>query len=190
MFCSKCGNQLDDNAKFCDKCGTPTNGAAKVEEKVPDNECVLSVKPTFNILYFMFKPIVIIAIFLIFSLIGSFAGGGFSVFLSGLIISLIIFVICGIPMLFKIIQFKNMEYSFYKTKVIYRDSFLNQAEKEVKYKYIRECVLVRTLVDRIFGYGRVTLYTNAESGFANGIMIPYLKNSNEIYKQIKELLDD
>lgn len=26
MFCSKCGNQLPDNAKFCDKCGAPMPG--------------------------------------------------------------------------------------------------------------------------------------------------------------------
>ena len=23
MFCQKCGNKLDDNAKFCTRCGTP-----------------------------------------------------------------------------------------------------------------------------------------------------------------------
>lgn len=26
MFCSKCGNQLPDNARFCSKCGTPVSG--------------------------------------------------------------------------------------------------------------------------------------------------------------------
>ena len=25
MFCQKCGNKLDDNAKFCTRCGTPTS---------------------------------------------------------------------------------------------------------------------------------------------------------------------
>ena len=26
MYCTKCGNQIDDTAAFCTKCGTPTNG--------------------------------------------------------------------------------------------------------------------------------------------------------------------
>ena len=25
MYCNKCGNQVDDDAKFCSKCGTPVN---------------------------------------------------------------------------------------------------------------------------------------------------------------------
>lgn len=29
MFCSKCGNRLQDNAKFCDKCGAPVSGEKK-----------------------------------------------------------------------------------------------------------------------------------------------------------------
>lgn len=28
MFCVKCGNQLDDDAKFCSKCGSPVENAA------------------------------------------------------------------------------------------------------------------------------------------------------------------
>ena len=81
------------------------------------------------------------------------------------------------------------EYDFYKTKVVYSDSFLNKVEKEVKYKYIRECVLTRTVSDRIFGFGRIVLYTNAESGYYNGIVIPCLEDSEILYQQIKELLD-
>ena len=82
-----------------------------------------------------------------------------------------------------------MNYEFYRTKIEYSDSFLNKAEKEVKYKHIRETVLSRRIVDRIFGFGSIILFTNAESGFGNGIVIPYVENSEAVYKEIKELLE-
>lgn len=34
MFCSKCGSQLPDDAKFCDACGTAVEAAAPVSETV------------------------------------------------------------------------------------------------------------------------------------------------------------
>ena len=29
-FCSKCGKELNDNAKFCDNCGSGLNGTANI----------------------------------------------------------------------------------------------------------------------------------------------------------------
>lgn len=34
MFCTKCGNELKEGAKFCTKCGTPIDGAKEVEAPV------------------------------------------------------------------------------------------------------------------------------------------------------------
>ena len=34
MFCGKCGNKLDDNAKFCDKCGNPTDASIDIGKTV------------------------------------------------------------------------------------------------------------------------------------------------------------
>jgi hypothetical protein len=42
---------------------------------------------------------------------------------------------------------------------------------------------------RLFGLGSIILYTNAESGFGNGICINDLSNSEEIYKKIKEIIE-
>ncbi|WNZ30448.1 MAG: RDD family protein [Candidatus Bathyarchaeota archaeon] len=33
MYCSKCGNEFSEDAKFCTKCGTPVNVQAKPEAK-------------------------------------------------------------------------------------------------------------------------------------------------------------
>lgn len=195
MYCSKCGNVLEDTARFCDKCGNPTGvgevNSNIVKEKKVDNEIRILVKPRFKALYFMLSSIVasvFVSLFMIFITVieGEFLAG----LLMALIISAIILGASAIALIFRKMQIKNMEYTFYSTKILYKDSFLNQTEKEVKYKHIRECVLTRTVFDRIFGFGRIILFTNAESGYGNGIVIPFVENSSEVYKQIKELLDE
>ena len=48
MFCSKCGNEIPDEAEFCPLCGNKTgvqkNIVTETVEKVKDNEFVKSVK--------------------------------------------------------------------------------------------------------------------------------------------------
>lgn len=195
MFCSKCGNVLEDTARFCDKCGNPTGvGEANsniVKEKKVDDEVQLVVKPKFKALYFMLPVIITSVIVIVLSCLFAALEGLLVIgLLMSLGISAVILVTTAISMLFKKIQMKNMEFTFYNTKIVYKDSFLNQVEKEVKYKNVRECILTRTIFDRIFGFGRIAIFTNAESGYANGIGILYVENSAEVYKRIKELLDN
>lgn len=193
MFCSKCGAQLEDSARFCDKCGNPMNGAPvsqnTVKEKIPDTEVVLRVKPEFNFLYSNIGSIIAAIMVIVMTLLMSF-DVGFVAFGTGLFIAGIIMVFAIIGSFFRKAQINNMRYDFYRTKIEYSDSFLNKAEKEVKYKHIRETVLSRGIFERLFGFGSVILYTNAESGLGNGIVISCLKNSEQVYKQIKDLLNN
>ena len=86
-------------------------------------------------------------------------------------------------------QYENYNYDFYRTKVIYRDSFLNVSEKEVKYKYIREVTMRQTFVQRFFNIGNIILFTNAETGYGNGIYVHNVENVSDIYKKIKTIID-
>ncbi|MDG6222109.1 MAG: RDD family protein [Candidatus Bathyarchaeota archaeon] len=47
MYCSKCGNELPEDAKFCTKCGTPVNVQAKPEAK-PETKKVETVIERFQ----------------------------------------------------------------------------------------------------------------------------------------------
>lgn len=38
MLCGKCGERLDDNAKFCTKCGNLVNENSKAEQVKPETE--------------------------------------------------------------------------------------------------------------------------------------------------------
>ena len=190
MFCEKCGAKLEDDALFCTKCGAKVGASeANNQEKVEDNEVKLKVKPKFKFWYMMFSTV---CLFLIFALmvvlpIGiaepEAALGLFIVFF------VILAVITGIIVFFKSKQYKHLTYDFYATKVIFEDSFLNLAKKEVKYKYIREVTMRQSFVQRWFNIGNIILYTNAETGIGNGIQIINVENVHDVYKQIKEIVN-
>ncbi len=196
MFCENCGKQIPDDATFCTNCGnriSATPSMKNTTEKISDTEVQLKVKPTYKFLYTMMTPIVFGAIMLVLlipALLVSFAGPGFQVILILIILMLVIDLIVSIPMyFFDKKKYQNYTYEFYKTKVIYQDSFLNISEKEVKYKYIREVSMRQTFVQRWFNLGTILLFTNAETGLGNGVYITSVENVQEIYKKIKAIID-
>ncbi len=189
MFCEKCGTKLPDYAEFCTNCGANIAKGVKINEKIPDSEIQLRVKPTFKFGY-MVLPSLIIYIILILVLSGMFM---FISSIAGVIIALIGFLITAVAMGIKVAinvkQYDNYTYDFYKTKVIYRDSFFNLSEKEVKYKYIREVTMRQSFIQRYFNIGNIILFTNAETGLGNGIFIVNVEDVNDVYRQIKSIID-
>ena len=190
MFCEKCGAKLEDDALFCTKCGAKVGvGVANNQEKVEDNEVKLKVKPKFKFWYMMFPTV---CLFLMFALMVVLPIGITEpeVGVGLCVMFFVIFaVITGIIVFLKSKQYKHLTYDFYTTKVIFEDSFLNLAKKEVKYKYIREVTMRQSFVQRWFNIGNIVLYTNAETGLGNGIQIINVENVHDIYKQIKDIVN-
>lgn len=191
MFCERCGTQLPDTAEFCTNCGTSIarGGRRPTAEKIPDTEIQLRVKPSFKFGYMVLPSLIIYGIMiLIFSLMmGAISAGvGLVVFLVGFVI---LALILGIKTALNKKQYDSFCYDFYKTKVIYRDSFLNLSEKEVKYKYIREVTMRQTFIQRYFNIGNIILFTNAETGYGNGIYIMNVEDVQDVYRDIKSVID-
>ena len=191
MFCERCGTQLPDTAQFCTNCGTNIGGGVNrpAAEKIPDTEIQLRVQPSFKFGYMVLPSVIVFGIFILFFslMMGMISAGvGFGVFL---VSTLIMVIIIGIKTTINKKQYDSYCYDFYKTKVIYRDSFLNLSEKEVKYKYIREVTMRQTFIQRFFNIGNIVLFTNAETGFANGIFIMNVENVQDVYKEIKSVID-
>ena len=195
MFCSNCGKEITEGSQFCGNCGTAVNGVKnentkKVVSKEQDNNVVLSVKPKFKIYVILPALItfIIIEMFLIFAMVMSEETEEFLPVVLGM--GAFWLLVIGISTLIQRKQYKCYKYDFYKTKVVYRDSFLNICEKEVKYKFIREVTLMQGFIQRAFNLGTIVLFTNAESGFANGIRIVNIENPKQVYSQIKETIGD
>lgn len=190
MFCEKCGAQLPDVADFCTNCGTSIarGGIKATAEIIPDTEIQLKVKPSFKFGYIILPSLIFYTIMvLIFSLILSAlsSAAGLISFLIGFTI---VALILGIKTAFNKKQYNSISYEFYKTKVVYRDSFLNLSEKEVKYKYVREVAMGQTFIQRFFNIGNIVIFTNAESGLGNGIFIKHVENVQSVYKEIKSII--
>lgn len=191
MFCEKCGTKLPDTAEFCTNCGTRISSSEETQKEAPkkvvDNEIQLQVKPTYKFGY-MALPSLIIYIFFIAMTLLIFGSIDFFVGIVIAFMAIVVFGgIWGIQVLINRKQYQSYTYDFYKTKVIYKDSFLNVSEKEVKYKYIREITMRQTFIQRYFNIGNIILFTNAETGLGNGIFIKNVSNVQEIYKQVKEI---
>lgn len=189
MFCEKCGKQILDNAEYCTNCGTKVEKGFKTNDKILDTEIQLRVQPTFKFGYMVLPSLIVYIVFILIL-------GAMFMFLSpiaGVVVTIIGFVILAVAMGIKVAinkkQYDSYTYDFYKTKVIYKDSFLNLSEKEVKYKYIREVTMRQTFIQQYFNIGNIILYTNAETGFGNGIFIINVENVNDVYRQIKSIID-
>ena len=196
MFCEKCGAKLEEDALFCTKCGAKVGGEGKSEvkiEKIDDKEIQLTVKPKFKFAYLTLPSLIIWLIIIVFfsgmiELATSEEGiHGVGLIFGGIAIAILICLI-AIKVAFQKTQYNRLTYNFYKTKVLFEDSFLNLAQKEVKYKYIREVTMRQSFIQRWFNIGNIILYTNAETGMDNGIRIVNVENVKEVYSKIKDII--
>ena len=98
-------------------------------------------------------------------------------------------------------QYKNLSYNFYTTKVEYVDGFLNKEEKELKYKFIREVTMSQSILERMCGIGTIRIFTNASSGNINsrnhnsmrgrnGVYIHCIEDVKQQYQAIKQIIDE
>ena len=208
MFCEKCGNQLPDTADFCPKCGNEFDSQVNIINNVRNNnEVLLEVRPTFKFSYIVlpkllkelivFIPFIIMAIYFIsiISKMTSRVDNGSSMSLSEFMPIILIFL--GIPLLrilfvlgkafFDKKQYENYVYTFYNDRVVFRDSFLNVSEKELKYKNIREVTKRQSFIQRYFNIGNIALFSNAETGFVGGVFMINIENIHEDYHKVKEI---
>ncbi len=206
MFCKNCGTEINDNAHFCPKCGNNNQGDQQASKKVvEDNQIKKQIKPEFN---WPYKIITIfgkalVYFFIIFCYIIAEITEDLIVITP--IIFLVVIAVGILYILIKLLlgkmQYNDLEYNFYNTKVEYKDGFLNKEEKELKYKYIREVTMTQNILERIFKIGTIRIFTNASSGNygygrnhnmigKNGIFIHCVKNVKEEYNKVKEIIDE
>lgn len=100
-FCSNCGTQLSDGAKFCPKCGTPTERTQKASQFDQDNPCDDAEKGIFQYKYTCITVLCFIAFVFLFLWAlahDSDDGGGLYTYISGasiigiLVLALLIFL--------------------------------------------------------------------------------------------------
>lgn len=177
-----------------------------------DKEIIYEIKPKFNLIYELFMPtgrkiknalavfLVCLICLLVFKFIVSntetmntisqfkdvdLIRGANLILLALTIIVLLKLVI---HIVFEIMQYSSITYTFYNDHLEYKDSFLNQHKKIMQYCNIKEIEIIRNIFDRIMGYGTIIIHTNAENENSNGLILYSIKNPQEVYKTIDNII--
>ena len=88
---------------------------------------------------------------------------------------------------FRYMNLKDRKYLFFKEKIEFYDGFLNIVQKTVQYQKITDCILIKTVWDRMFGTGTISLLT---AGHAfGGITLQFIEHPNQVYQQIQGLIN-
>ena len=199
MFCKNCGTEMSDTARFCPKCGNDRGEQEQRREVVEDNNIRFQLKPEFNMLYQFLSALW--SGFVVLFLIAYCITGLPLLFYFPILPIVFLVIYIAIKMVVVNMQYKNLNYNFYTTKVEYIDGFLNKEEKELKYKFVREVTMSRNLLERICGIGTIKIFTNASSGGygggnhnsmkgRNGIFIHCLADVEEQYRIVKQIIDE
>ncbi|MBW2108982.1 MAG: zinc ribbon domain-containing protein [Deltaproteobacteria bacterium] len=149
MFCSKCGKEMADDAKFCASCGASVSGvqASRVEEPETE-EPLLVLRPRF---IGWVTVLSVLPIQLFMTVWGAIFFGGFGMFaikVLGLPLPpwfTFVFFGCifffGIPLLVytaKKRTYAQTEYRFFRNRLEYAEGFWTAEKKTIKYDKIRK----------------------------------------------------
>ncbi len=110
------------------------------------------------------------------------------IFVKVMVVVIVLFVIKTIiHIIVQIIQYKYISYNFYEDRLEYKDTFLNQQTKVIRYESIKEIEIRRNIWERINGVGIIIVYTSAEKSSRSGLVIYAIKHTDEVYDRIREL---
>ncbi len=101
------------------------------------------------------------------------------------IFSIIMFVL---RIVFQVLEYRGIKYKFYNECLTIENTFLNQTKKTIEYSNIKEVEIRRTIMDRILNYGIIIIYTNAEKSYGSATIIYAVKNTQQHYEKIEELI--
>ena len=190
MFCQKCGALLHEGASFCSKCGSSLSKENIINKKKEyDDELLYEIKSHFNLYYILFPYIILylllfFACMLLYGSINFYAG-----FIISIVILVVVLFVLGVKLIITKKHYKKACYKFYKTKIVYGDIFLNYVDKEIKYINIREIFMRQSYLQRFFNIGNIVLYTSADSGYVNGIVINDVKDVMDVYNNLKKIIE-
>lgn len=204
MFCRNCGTKINSTDKFCPMCGYSQTEYSTKKEIIEDNQIEYQINSVFNFKYEIISTsissmIVVLLINIAFADVIDFWIGSSNALPFSIVI-MIVFIVTSLILRKR--QFQFLEYNFYKTKVEYKDKFLNKEQKELKYQYVREVTMSQNILERLCGIGTIQIYSNATSGIytssnnnnyqknKNGIYIRSVENVQEKYHTIKHIIDE
>lgn len=204
MFCSNCGKELADGARFCANCGAPVAGNQNVaSQQEPDiGAPLLVLRPRF---IGWVTALSVLPMQLFMTVWGAgFLGGCGLLAVKGLGLPLppwstFVFFGClfffGIPLLVyttKKRTYAQTEYRFFRNRLEYAEGFWTAENKTIKYDKVMETAMRRGIIQRKYGLGTIFLATPA-TGFQqgrarSGIQIRDVEEPEKVYETVEKLI--
>ena len=185
MYCEKCGAKIPEDAEFCTNCGARLKKEKELKEETSDTEIQLIIKPTYKMGYMLLSFIVTTAILILIAWVMFFITNSKNVITVFTVLE-IIFVILAIIVR---INYNYISYVLYKKKIVYKNNFMYLMEKDINYKDVREVTMKQSFIQKFFNIGNIVIFTSAESGMSNGIEIINVENVEDVYKEIKSIIN-
>lgn len=97
-------------------------------------------------------------------------------------------IVFVIRIIMQILDYNGTSYKFTSNSMIYESKFLNQTKKTIEYANIKEVEIRKRILDRIFNYGIIIIYTNAEKTYGGATVLYAIKNAQDVYENIESLI--
>ena len=208
MFCHQCGSDIPERSVFCSSCGQPQAAGAPgrpgrdATDPTAPSEPIMTLAPVFVP---ALQVLGHIPIFLFLGLWGGFFFGGFSMFFIDFLdvaipkwapfVGFGLLFSCVMPVISYRMNRKSYaktSYTFYPDKLEYFEGFFTVEEKTIALDRVTEVQLRKGAVQKKYGLGTILLATPASSvggRSASGIRILDIENPDEVYAQVKRLVE-
>ncbi len=203
MFCSQCGKEMPDSAKFCANCGTQTGSAqTPASASLDTGEPLLILKPQF---IGAVTALSVLPLQLFMTVWGAGFCGGFSMFavkalklpvpgwFPFVFFGLVFFF--GIPLLAytsKKKTYARTEYRLFRDRVEYTEGFWTAEEKTLRYDRVTETSMRRSIFQKKQNLGTIHLATPTVSMSQgrpmNGVLIRDIKDPEKVYEVIQKII--
>lgn len=135
-------------------------------------------------------PVIVTSIF-----IGVFAGAFIGFWARSMMLGFSVGIIVMVLLVFlTLMNLRARRYVFYKDKAEFYEGFLTIVQRTVNYNKVTDCMLRKTVWDRMFGTGTIRLITaghlggQGEVAIGGGLMVQYIEHPDDIFQKVQKLL--
>lgn len=187
MNCKNCGEKVNEKFEYCPFCGDFLDKSTYDEDDVQ-----YTIYPTCDMLKEIIPDMKTILILVLLTFINFY----FQDFLLMnenyspnyiYILYVIVFLWYDFKAIMKKMRFQKVEYQFYKDHLEYHEKFGRHIEHSVRYATITDVGVHQTFIEQLFHRGTIALYSG--SHHEKGIYIYDIKNVEEAYYNIKEIIE-
>ena len=186
MFCSECGRENRDEARYCKKCGAELDSDIEQETvvaqrkpqaeapEVGEEPVVFSIRPTLMFVK-MGYIIAVISAFILAALLATVGP------IVNLVVSSAIVVLLGISLLlipaYYHLRQKTIRYTLTDSKVAIDEGLLSKSTRNVPLRIIQDVTVSANLFQRLLGFGDIEIENANESD--SRIVLRNINSPNE-----------